>query len=623
MSEADFLPTRFMRRDIEQEYRADGTILLRNKVPLQAMHAHIPSMLHRQASLKPTRTWLAQRDKLTRQWRRLSYADGAQAVNAVTQALLDLGPPGRVVLVLSGNSIEHGVLQLAAMQAGMPYSPITPAYSLLSRDHAKLKGMFELLDPAVVFVQNARDFEGALRALGFSESSAGAARGTRLIHVDDAIAGIGSLAWQDLLNTPVTPTVGKAVQGLSHDTVAKYLFTSGSTGSPKAVTVTQGMMCAAHAMAHQMIDSSAEAHDRVLLEWLPWSHVAGGTAIFNSVLEDGATLYLDDGRPMPGAFDETLRNLQEVQPFRLGNMPIGYTMLLQALERDEAFGRKLFSKLLRLTSMGARLPDAVYNGIQAQAIKHTGYRLPFTTAYGSTETTAAVSCVYWTTERAGLVGLPHPGVDLKLAPADDGRYEVRVRSASVTPGYLRQPQLTAQSFDEEGYYRMGDAVTFVDPAQVLEGLAFAGRLAEEFKLSSGVFVRVGSLRVDCVGALSPLVSDVVVAGADRDGVGLLAWLHVPVCCERFGMPGATAAQLAALPQLQQALRDALQAHNTSHPGSSTAIRRLLVLPEPPSMDIGEVNDKGYVNQRLVLQRRHAEVERLFARQPDEAVIVLD
>jgi feruloyl-CoA synthase len=444
-----------------------------------------------------------------------------------------------------------------------------------------------------------------------------------VIHVDGALPDTDSLRWQDLLGTPVGPAVAQAVQRLNHDTVAKYLFTSGSTGAPKAVTITQGMMCAAHAMAHQMIDSRAESHDRVLLEWLPWSHVAGGTAIFNSVLEDGATLYLDDGRPMPGAFDETLRNLQEVQPFRLGNMPIGYTMLLQALERDEAFGRKLFSKLLRLTSMGARLPDEVYNGIQAQAIQHTGYRLPFTSAYGSTETTAAVSCVYWPTERAGLVGLPHPGVELKLVPTDDGRHEVRVRSPSVTPGYLKQPELTALAFDEEGYLRMGDAVTFVDPADAREGLAFAGRLAEEFKLSSGVFVRVGSLRVDCVSALSPWVSDVVVAGADHDEIGLLAWLHVPVCCERFGMPGATPEQLAALPQLRDALHGALQAHNAHHPGSSTAVRRLLVLRQPPSMDIGEVNDKGYVNQRLVLQRRHAEVARLFAPQPDRDVIVMD
>jgi feruloyl-CoA synthase len=382
-------------------------------------------------------------------------------------------------------------------------------------------------------------------------------------------------------------------------------------------------MCAALAMASQMLDTRSETFEKVLLEWLPWSHVAGGTAIFNSVLNEGLSLYLDDGRPVPGMFEQTLRNLREVSPFRLGNMPLGYAMLLQALDQDEALGRSLFRHLRRLASMGARLPDSVYNGIQAHAVRHTGCRIPFTAAYGSTETTAAVSCVYWHTERADLVGLPHPGVEMKLVPTGDGRYDVRVRSPTVLSGYLQQPQLTAQAFDEEGYFCMGDAVSFVDQEDPLQGLAFAGRTAEEFKLSSGVFVRVGTLRVDLISALAPWVADAVITGADQAEVGAMVWLNMPACRQCLGLPDASPAEILAAPALRQALHKGIVSHNLQHPGSSMRVRRLVVLDEPPSMDAGEINDKGYVNQRRVLERRSPWVARLHAPADDGAVMRFD
>jgi feruloyl-CoA synthase len=372
-----------------------------------------------------------------------------------------------------------------------------------------------------------------------------------------------------------------------------------------------------------MLDTREETFEKVLLEWLPWSHVAGGTAIFNSVLNDGLSLYLDDGRPVPGLFEHTLRNLREISPFRLGNMPLGYAMLLQAMDQDEAFARHLFRHLRRLASMGARLPDSVYEGIQAHAARHTGYRIPFTAAYGSTETTAAVSCVYWHTERADLVGLPHPGVEMKLVPLGDGRYDVRVRSPSVMAGYLQRPDLNAQAFDEEGYFRMGDAVSFVDEQDPQQGLAFAGRTAEEFKLASGSFVRVGALRVDLISATAPWVADAVITGADGPEVGAMLWLNVAACRQRLDLPDASPAELAAAPALREALRRGIEAHNRRHPGSSTCIRRALVLTEPASMDAGEVNDKGYVNQRLVLERRRDWVARLHGAGEDNAVMRLD
>lgn len=610
-----FLDIPFLERSIDLERRSDGTIVVRNRVPLKPIDVPIPGLLHRAAGRRPDHTWLAQRDRSTGQWNRLSYGQAVERVDALTQALLDLDAQGRTVMALSGNSIEHAVFALAAMQASMPYSPITPAYSLLSTDHAKLKSIFALLDPAVIFVQSARQFEAALRALDL--------RRTRVIHVEDPADGLPSLASADLVRTPVRPDVAAARARVTHETVAKYLFTSGSTGIPKAVTVTQKMMAVATAMNSQMIETRPDLPEKVVLEWLPWSHVAGGSAIFNSVLDAAGTMYIDGGRPAPGAFDETLRNLHDVSPGSFSSMPVGYAMLLEALERDDGLARSFFRNLRRLTYSGARLPDTIYAGLQAQATKHTGRRIPFGSAYGSTETSAAVTCVFWPTERSGLIGLPHPGVELKLAPIDGSRYEVRVRSQAVTPGYLGQPELSAKSFDEEGFFLMGDAATFVDPDKPEEGLAFAGRVAEEFKLQSGVFVRVGSLRVECISALAPLVTDVVVTGADRADVGLLAWLNLNACRELAGRPEATLPELIATPMVRDAVRDALTRHNLRNTGSSTRIRRVLLLVEPASMDAGEITDKGYVNQRRVLDLRAASVERLYAQPTDDSVILID
>lgn len=610
-----FLNVPFLERSLDVERRLDGTLVVRNRVPMKPLHANIPSLLHRAAAQRPEHIWLAQRDRVTREWKKLSYGKALAQVNALTQALLDLQAPGRTVMVLSGNSIEHAVMQLSAMQAGMPYSPITPAYSLLSTDHAKLKSIFALLNPAVIFVQSGRQFQAALQALDLTH--------TRVIHVEDPIDEIDSLAFANLVATPVSSQVEQAVAAIKHDTVAKYLFTSGSTGIPKAVTVTQKMMCVAAAMNSQMIHPMPDAAEKVLLEWLPWSHVAGGSAIFNSVLDSAGTIYIDDGRPAPGAFEETLRNLQEVSPTSFSSMPVGYAMLLEALERDDRLAQNFFRNLRRLTYSGARLPDAIYTGLQTQAAKHLGYRIPFGSAYGSTETSAAVTCVYWPTERSGLIGLPHPGVELKLLPLDDNRYEVRVRSAAVTPGYLGQPELSSQSFDEEGFFLMGDAATFVDPQDPNEGLAFAGRVAEEFKLQSGVFVRVGSLRVECINALAPLVADVVVTGADRADVGLLVWLNPSACRDLIGQPNASMTELLASSQICDSLRAGLAKHNLRSTGSSTRIRRIKLLSEPASMDAGEITDKGYVNQRRVLDRRATAVEQLYAQPTDSHVIVID
>lgn len=610
---APFLQLPFLERDLEVEERTDGSVLMRSRVPLGHVERHLPAVLQRCAAEHPDRSWLMQRPADGGDWRALKYGEAARQVDSAAQWLLSLGQAGRGVMVLSGNTLEHAVFELAAMQARMPYVPVTPAYSLLSKDYAKLREMVSLIDPLVIFVQEMHRFEGALRAIKTPNM--------QIIYVESPVPDLPATAWSELLATQLNTTLQQSVDAIDHDTVAKYLFTSGSTGVPKAVPVTQRMLCVTMAMHAHTVERDPATPSSVLLEWLPWSHVAGGTAIFNSVLEDGGTMYLDDGRPVPGEFARTLRNLEEVSPTRFSSVPAGYAMLADALERDEALGRNFFKRLRRLTSSGAKLPDSVYVRIQAQAVRHLGCKIPFVAGYGSTETCAATTVVHWVTERAGLVGLPQPGVEIKLIPMDDQRYEIRARGPSVMSGYFNQPELTQQSFDDEGFYCMGDAVTFVDRSRPEEGLAFAGRVAEEFKLQSGIFVRVGSLRVELVSATMPLVTDVVVAGADRAYVAVLVWLNVGVCQERFGKLNIS--ELVRHRPLQEVLLAEFCKHNNRHTGSSMRVRRALLLEHPASMDAGEITDKGYVNQRAVLARRAEAVEELYGILPGENVVIID
>ena len=614
--QAPFRPLPFIERDVSLEERADGTLYLRNNVPLAPLQPHLPGMFAASAQKHPDRIWLAQRRGPERRWQELSYADGLRQTHAVTQALLDLHMRGRCVIVLSSNSLEHGVMQLAAMQAGMPYVPITTAYSLLTPDLEKLQAMVDLLEPAVVFAQNGVQYERALRGLKLRPDC------TRVV-VEAPLADVPMVEWHTWQGTRASSAVAASVDAIELDSVAKYLFTSGSTGLPKATIVTHRMLAVSITMHVQMIQHPAGTAPGVMLDWMPWSHVASGNVLFGTSLCEGGTVYIDEGKPMPGAFDETLRNLREVSPTHLSSVPLGYNLLADALEADDSLARSFFKNMQRLSYAGARLPDTVFTRMQSLAVKHTGLRIPFTSAFGSTETSAAVTMVYWCSDWAGFIGLPHPGVIMKLVPLGDERYEVRVRSEGVTPGYLHQPEVTAQAFDEEGYFLMGDALTFVDRARPEEGLVFAGRVTEEFKLQSGIFVRVGALRVQVLESARGLLSDAVVTGADEAFVGLLAWPHLAACRQRLGQPDLNAQDLVSSPELQQALREAFAAHNRQYSGSSMQIRRIVLLDEPPVMGAGEITDKGYVNQRAVLKRRADQVRRLYAEPPADGVILID
>jgi feruloyl-CoA synthase len=466
----------------------------------------------------------------------------------------------------------------------------------------------------VVMVQDGSTFEKALKALDLD--------GVTVIHVARPCDGLKSLAFADLAATPVTGDVAESIANITPDTVGKLLFTSGSTGMPKAVINTQAMMCANAAMMIQVRPRRPNAAPSTFLDWMPWNHTMGGNALFNPLLTEGGTLYIDDGRPLPGMIDETLRNLHEISPTYYANVPAGYAALASAMEKDDALCRSFFRNLELMAYGGARLPDDLYERMQALAVRATGERIVFYTGWGSTETGPTSTGTYWDTERVGLIGLPFPGVELKMVPAGS-KYELRLRGVNVMPGYFRQPDLTNAAFDEEGFYRIGDAGIFVDADDPVQGIIFAGRVVEDFKLTTGTFVHVGSLRTDAIAATSPVVQDALVAGQDRPFVGLLAWPNLHACRQIVGDPAASYEDVVRHPDVLACLKRGLEAHNEAIEGaSSMCIARAMLMVEPASIDGNELTDKGYINQRAGLERRAGLVERLYADQPGEDVMVL-
>src|ERR1700743_2511897 len=601
MTKPPFRKIDWMKRDIDVERRPDGVIVLKSRIPLNPYEKCIPGALA---------NWATER-----QWRKISYGEAKRTVDALTQGLLDLKlVPGSPVAILSGNSIEHALMTMAAMQARCPAAPVSPPYSLMSHDHVKLKYLFDLIKPRVVMVQDGPAFEKALKALDLT--------GVTVVHVARPCDGIKSVSFADLAATPVTKDVKTSFDAITPDTVGKLLFTSGSTGMPKAVINTQQMMCANAAMMMQVRPRDPNGPQATYLDWMPWNHTMGGNALFNPVLIEGGTLYIDDGRPMPGMIEETLRNLREVSPTYYANVPAGYAALASAMEKDDALCRSFFKNLSLMAYGGARLPDDLYERMQTLAVRATGERIVFYTGWGSTETAPTSTGTYRDTERGGLIGLPFPGVELKMVPTAT-KYELRLRGINVTPGYFGRPDLTAAMFDEEGFYCIGDAGVFVDPDDPVQGIIFDGRVVEDFKLTTGTFVHVGSLRTDAIAAASPVVQDALVAGHDRPFVSLLVWPNLHACRQITGDADATYEDVVRHPDVLACLKQGLQAHNRSSEGaSSLRIARAMLMSEPASIDGNELTAKGYTNQRAGLDRRAALVERLYAERPGEDVIVL-
>ena len=597
------------------EHRADGSRILRSPMTLGAVPGRLGEHLERWAAEAPERTFIAERGA-DGEWARVSYAEALARVRAVATWLLGQKlSVERPVVVLSDNSVEHAILMLAAMHIGVPVSAISQAYSLVSKDFAKLKSNIEHITPGVIFVEHHARFAPALAAIAPLHDGvvvAGSAGGP----------GEGAVPFSALLERTDAVAVDAAYAGVTGHTIAKFLFTSGSVGAPKAVINTQHMICS-NQQAKAQIWPFLEAQPPVIVDWLPWSHTFGSNHNFNMVLRNGGTLYLDAGKPVPGAlFETSLKNLREVSPTVYLNVPRGFDMLVSALHEDESLRRAFFKNLQVIFYAAAALPQHLYDELNRLSLETLGFQVPLVSGWGSTETAPLCTDSHFAPERSGVIGIPIPGTELKLVPSAD-KMEVRVRGHNVMPGYWKLPELSKAAFDEEGFYKIGDAVEFVDPTKPQKGLLFDGRVGEDFKLVTGTWVHVGALRMKGLDALVPVAQDIVVTGHDRDEIGFLIFPNIFELRKlSANLPAdASVEELLHQPSVRAMVARGLARLKKEGGGSAGSAARAMLLVEPPSIDAGEITDKGYINQRLVLTRRADLVLRLHADEPDHSVIL--
>jgi feruloyl-CoA synthase len=611
--QAPLRPVKLGPADCVLDRRADGAILIRSPHKLASYPEKLTERLVHWAAVAPDRIYLAQRTA-DGSWRTLTYAQTLTQVRGLAQALLERNVSiERPIAILSGNDIEHALLALAAMHVGIPYAPISVPYSLMSSDFGKLKSIMESLTPGLVFASDGKLFARAIEAAVPPH--------TEIAVTVNPPAGRSSTLFADMQMVKPSQAVDAAHARVGPDTIAKILFTSGSTGYPKGVINTQRMLCANQA---QISAGLAFCRDEppVTVDWLPWNHTFGSNHNFNLVLDNGGSLYIDEGKPLPGAVAATARNLKEIAPTIYFNVPKGFEALLPHLRADADLRKNFFSRLKVLFYAGAGLQQYVWDELQELSAATTGERIIFISSIGSTETSPLALACNWDFPIPGNIGLPAPGVELKLVP-NEGKLEARLKGPNITPGYWRRADLTAEAFDEEGYYKIGDALKFVDPADPAKGLLFDGRLAEDFKLASGTWVSAGALRAQFVDHCAPLVRDAVIAGADRDELTVLVFPDMEACRKLAGLDADTPiAAVLADSALREEFRRRLTTLAQQSAGSSTRICRMLLMPEPPSLDAGEVTDKGSINRRAVLAGRKALVEELYAQEPSPNVIAI-
>ena len=589
-----------------------GAMLVRSEEALKPYPKVLTDCIAHWAALTPEKACIAKR-RPDGEWRRLTYTQVMRSIESIGQALIDRGlSTERPVAILSENDLEHFLLTMAGQHVGVPTAPISPAYSLVSRDFGKLRHTLKVITPGLVFASDGIRYAPALEAV-----------------VGDHIEVVTTTAppdrrkactFADLLETSPTRAVSAAHQSIDPGGVAKFLFTSGSTAMPKAVINTHRMICSNQQMIAQIF-GFLEDDPPVIVDWLPWNHTFGGNHDVGIAVYNGGTFYIDDGKPGPGSIEQTVRNLREISTTVFFNVPKGYEDLLPFLRADRELRETFFRRLGLMFYAGAGLSQPVWDAYRELALETCGERIIMATGLGSTETSPMAMQTTWETDRAGTIGIPVPGVELKLVPRD-GKLEARVRGPNVTPGYWRQDELTRKAFDEDGFYSFGDAVRLIDPADINKGLLFDGRLTEDFKLANGTWVSVGPLRANIVAHCSPLVRDAVIAGLDRDFLGALIFPDLLAChalCPE--LPRDAAAQILAHPAVRarfQSLLNGLAAEST---GSSNRIARAILLEEPPSLDAGEITDKGSFNQRAVLDSRAALIDQLYAAEPPAAVLI--
>jgi feruloyl-CoA synthase len=600
------------RADTEFTRLEDGTILMRSPEPLDAYPDRLTEKIDHWAAAAPDRVFMAQRAP-DGAWRKLSYADLQRQVRAIGQALLDRRLSAeRPVAILSDNDLEHGLLALAAQYVGVPSAAISPAYALVSTDHAKLKHVLGLLKPGLVFAADGARYAAAINAAVPAD--------VEVVVTANPAPGRAATPFDTLLKTPATDAVDRAHAAVTPDTVAKFLFTSGSTGMPKGVINTQRMLCSNQQMIVQSLPVFGE-EPPVFIDWLPWNHTFGGNHNIGITLYNGGSLYIDDGKPVPALIERTVRNLREIAPTVYFNVPKGFEMLVPYMRDDRQLRESFFSRLKMIFFSGAALPQHVWTALEELAVQTIGVRIPIISGLGATETAPFALCANWPVDRSGIIGLPVPGLQLKLVP-NGTKLEVRVRGPNITPGYWRMPDVSEKAFDEEGYYKMGDAARFIDPDQPEKGLMFDGRISEDFKLTSGTWVSVGPLRAKFIAHFAPYVRDVVIAGHDRTDLAGLVIVDLDNCralCP--DLPGdAGIAQIVNDSRVRRRFAELVASYAAGATGSSSRIERIVLLDEPPSLDVGEVTDKGSINQRAVLDHRASLVEDLYAANPSPRVI---
>ncbi len=600
----------FRAADVHCEMLADGvTHVLRATAPLASRLTSIDAMLRNSAAKAPERIFL--RERQADGWRALSYGSALGLVRRLANGLLARGlSRERPLAVLSGNGIDHALLALAAMSVGIPVAPISTAYSQYA-DLARLRDIFNALTPGLVYAADAHAYARGLKLA----QELGCPIAASVSNDPD----LEPQLFSEIAGAEPIPATHPALGGVGPDTLARILFTSGSTGTPKGVMITQGMMCTNQdAVAH--VWPFLEAEPPEMVDWLPWNHVYGGCLNFNCVLRNSGTLVIDDGKPVPGQFSRSIEAIKAHPPTVYLGVPRALVELVTAFSRDAVLEQKFFSRLKVLFSAGAALPATTWDSLNAACLRVSGKPLNLFIGYGATETAPVVSITSVEGKDPHSIGFPIPGAQIKLTPNQD-KLEIRLKGPMVTPGYWRAPELTKQAFDEDGFYKIGDAGRLDDQTWRRDGIRFDGRVAENFKLLTGVWVNAGAVRLAAISAGAPVIEDVVVTGHDSDEVGLLIFPGLNACRNLCGNPQATLEEIARDPRILAIVRKALQ--KLGHRGgSSFNVRRALILTSPPSMESGEMTDKGYLNQRAALSRRAADVTRLYAPATDAAVIAV-
>jgi feruloyl-CoA synthase len=603
-------PISFSDPTVTVDRRADGTIYLRPDQALGDYPVRLTDSLHHWAAVAPDRLFMAERDA-SGGWRRITYGQLLEQSRHIASSLLARGLCAeKPIVILSGNSIDHALIAFGALSAGVPFCPVSPAYSLISKDYGKLSYLMKLLTPGLVFVDDADPFAAALQANVSGDVEIVVSRG--------ALSGRAVTQLSELLATPIDPGLDAVHRAIGPDAIAKFLLTSGSTGNPKAVINTQRMLCANQVMIRETMTFLKE-EPPVIVDWLPWNHTFGGNHNIGLVLVNGGSMYLDAGKPMPGGIEETVRNLREVSPTVYFNVPKGYESLLPYLRDDAHLRHMFFHRLQAMFFSGAAMSPHIWTSLDELAGRETGFRVPMLTGLGATE--SAPLCLLATpqTSRSGHIGLPVLGNDVKLVPCN-GKLDLRTRGPNVTPGYWREPQLTAAAFDDEGFYRFGDAAKPAVAGDFSAGLDFDGRIAEDFKLASGTWVSVGPLRARFIAACAPLVRDVVIAGINRDEITALVVLDPDGCRVINPALPADNAACAHDDKVRNFFRQKFAAFQKAATGSSTRVTRALLVDTPLSIDRGEVTDTGSINQCAVLDHRSHLVEMLYSSTPGADVI---